>query len=203
MKPSKRSLHLALAALALAGLVAGRALWLTPMMMLWSATARADSAIPIGRPKPYQQFIQVFSCSYYCQVNFPAVTAETLISRVTCFFSVNNADGIEGAVASGGAAAVNYLPIITYSTYNGSTNYAINAQTQMFLSSGQAPNVFVQSDAGTIIINELYCSVSGYTNLQLTPAGATAPPSAGVLPLPPAALPPPPGLPMFTPVPAQ
>lgn len=202
MKFSRQFLHPALAALALAGLIISRALWLAPVTMLWSATARGQP-IPLPRLAPYQQFTYTYSCeSGYCYINFPAVSAETLISLVTCTVTVPNSSGISTAYlwnADENDVEDSFLPVITYSTYGGNTYYAINTQTGLFLSSGQTPQVFLSNNAGTI--SYLACSVSGYSGPALLPA--TAQPSAAPLPSTPAGLPSSPGLPMVTRVPAQ
>jgi hypothetical protein len=200
MKLSRRSLHLALAVLALAGVVASRALWLAPMTMLWSATARAEPPIVSGRLKPYQQFGQnaTLCTGGNCTVDFPAVAAETLISQVTCYFFLSNT--YENALAElTDGVGYNFLPIAQTSTYNGYIFYVINAQTQYFFSSGQQPQVYVGGNGGEI--SQLQCSVSGYSGSALLATAAL--PTARALPPTPAALPPSPGLPVFTRVPAQ
>jgi hypothetical protein len=206
MKLSRRSLHLALAALALGGLIMSRALWLAPMTMLWSATARADLPIPLQQLKPYQQYAVNDSCGTgSCGVTFPAVTAETLISQVSCWFDVPNTDGVLQAylwngLTFGSGAVFSFLPS-TYYTYSGNEYSVINTQTQMYLSSGQTAQVLVSNNVGTM--TSLGCSVFGWAGSALARAGITPPPSVAPTPPTPAGLPPSPGLPLFTRAPAQ
>lgn len=130
---------------------------------------------------------------------------ETLISQVTCNINLNNSNAISLAFlrnGTGGTGEVlNFLPVMTYNTYAGDTSYAINAQTQMFLSSGQAPVVDANLLPSTM--GSMNCSVSGYAGSALVAQAATPPPPAGPFPPTPAGLPQSPGLPMFTRVPAQ
>jgi hypothetical protein len=169
--------------------------------MFSASAAPAGGPILGGKPAPYQQYAYTNSCNSngYCGLTFPAVTPETLISQVTCWLDLGNANGVSGAYLSnggGGAATiVNYLPVTSYSFYGGYTYYVINAQTQMFLSSGQQPTVYVSNNVGTITVFE--CSVSGYASSALLaqPGTTTTPPAAGP--------PPSPRLPPYIRVPAQ
>jgi hypothetical protein len=185
MKLSKRFLHLGLAALALAGLVISRALWLAPVTMLWSSTARADN--PIW--SPYQQSLANNSCGNgQCAVTFPAVDKETLVLQVTCYLTVSNS-GIFTAQLVNGQGAFNMLPVFTYEASGGTTYYAILSPTYLFLSSGQAPTVQVYNDSGAL--NVLGCDVAGYGRSGPSPlADAAPPPAAGPLPASPGSLPP-------------
>jgi hypothetical protein len=173
VKRPGQCLSLLARALAFASSVAGRAVWLALATML-SASA-ASAAGPIlggGLPAPYQQYGAAPICSTgSCGITFPTVTAETLISQVTCYFYLTNTDGAYDAYlwngVNGAGAAYNHLPPIETGTYNGDSTYAINAQTQMFLRSGQQPSVTVLNFVGTI--PQFDCSVSGHTGSQPAP----------------------------------
>jgi hypothetical protein len=187
MKFSKRFLHLALATVALAGLVMSRALWLAPMTMLWPSTARADN--PIW--SPYQQAGST-SCtgSGNCIIALPAIAKETLVLQTSCQIVLSepaSSSPLYALVYAGDYA--NYLPIVSA----GGAVYETNAQTYLFLSSGQTPRVLVSSPWP---VQNFNCTVSGYTRSAL-------PPPLADTPQPPAGLPQTPGQPMFTRVPAQ
>lgn len=65
MKLSGRFQNLAITALALFGFISmSRALWLAPMTMLWSSTARAKPIV-LGTLASYQQY-GTTSCSTFC-----------------------------------------------------------------------------------------------------------------------------------------
>jgi hypothetical protein len=163
-----------------------------------SAASATEPILP-GQPAPYQQFIQASSCSALsCAITFPTVRVETLISQVTCYFTVPNTEPVYAAYLSNGASGagqvVNSFSAIGTGTVNGNTQYVINAQTQMLLSSGQTPSVHVFNSVGTI--GQLLCSVSGYAGSALPAAAGPTPPADGPLPPTPAGLmPPSPGLP--------
>jgi hypothetical protein len=173
MKRPGQYLSLLARAPAFASSVTGRAVGLALATML-SASA-ASAAGPIlggGLPAPYQQYAAAPLCSTgSCGITFPAVTAETLISQVTCYFYLPNTDGAYDAYlwngVSGAGAVYNHLPPIETGTYNGESTYAINAQTQMVLRSGQQPSVSVLNFAGTI--PQFDCNVSGHTGPQPAP----------------------------------
>jgi hypothetical protein len=195
MKLSRRFLHLALATLALAGLVVSRALWLAPMTMLWSSTARADN--PIWAP---YQILRETTCSgTTCDIEFPSVSTETLILMVSCNASMSTSTTVLAALATSNVLFT--LPMLNYGTYNGNQLYETNGPTYAFVSPGNSVAVEAFSNSGTAI--SMQCTVSGYTRSKFPPLAETGQPPAAPLPPTPAGLPQSPGLPMFTRVPAQ
>jgi hypothetical protein len=164
---------------AFASSLTGRAVWLALATMLSASAASAADPIPAGLTAPYQQYGAAPSCSAGgCAIVFPAVTTETLISQVTCYFYLTNTAPAYLAELANDAPGIdivnNYLPPIETGTYNGDSTYAINAQTQLFLSSGQQPSVTVLNSSGTI--PQFDCSLSGYTGSQLAAEAGIAPP---------------------------
>lgn len=198
MKYSGRFLHLALAALALVGLVMSRALWLAPMTMLWSSTARADN--PIWTPYQVYQSSQC-SGSTSCEIAFPQVNTETLIVLVSCAASLSTSATAytELYVQNGNVRFL--LPTLNYGAFSVFQLYETNTPTYAFVSTGNNAAVEMNSSSGTI--TGMDCAVSGYTRSALPPLAETTQP-AGPLPPMPAGLPQSPGLPPFlTRVPAQ
>jgi hypothetical protein len=167
MERPRHRLSLLARAPAFASSVTGRAVWLALATMLSASVASAAGLG--GHPAPYQQYGAAPSCSAGgCAIIFPAVTTETLITQVTCYFYLTNTGPAYFAElandAPGNGIVNNYLPPIETGVYNGESTYAINAQTQLFLSSGQQPSVTVLNSSGAI--PQLDCSVSGHTGPQ-------------------------------------
>jgi hypothetical protein len=169
MERPRHRLSLLAHAPAFASSVAGRAVWLALATMLSASAASAAGPSLGDHPAPYQQYAAASVCSTgSCGITFPAVTADTLISQVSCYFYSTNTDGAYDAYlwngVSGAGAIYNHLPPIQTGIYNGESTYAINAPTEMFLTSGQQPSVSVLNFVGTI--PQFDCSLSGYTGPQ-------------------------------------
>jgi hypothetical protein len=132
---------------------------------LVSGYASSAGPLPGGQPAPYQQSASPDSCSSgVCSANFPPVAAETLISQVTCYIAAPSAAPAYAAYLWNGAASrsvQDFFAPVPYGAQDSFTYYAIDAQTQMVLSSGQTPSITVDDGTGTIA--ELDCTVSGYT----------------------------------------
>lgn len=96
------------------------------MAMLWSSTARAGS-IPAVLSTPYQ-YTSGNCNSDQCAITFPAVSAQTLISQVTCYITAPNSSGPSlASLENENQTVFNILPVITYNTYSDTTNYVIDA----------------------------------------------------------------------------
>jgi len=114
---------------------------------------------------PYQQ-TGANNCSLAgdCEVAFPAVTAgETLLLHASCSFSMASTGAITSAILSssfGGPADA--LPVFTYGTFDGVTNYVINASTYLFSAKGDQPRLDVF--AASMPVQGLVCTISGYSN---------------------------------------
>src|ERR1700691_1743074 len=106
-----------------------RALWLAPMTMLWSSTARADN--PIW--SPYQIFRQT-TCTQSCGITFPPVSTETLIVMVSCNASMSTGATVLAALSTGNVVFT--LPMLNYGTFNGNQLYETNGPTYAFVSPG-------------------------------------------------------------------
>jgi hypothetical protein len=173
MKPSERFQNLVIAALALFGFIS----------MPWAPAANAADTVLGPQPTPYQQFGATSNCGAggACYVIFPAVTANTLISQVTCTISLVNTSGINAAGLGNGQGGNMYFPtILQNQRANPNTSYyLINAEVQMFFLSGQQPVAFVLFDFGAGVAT---CSVFGYTTPGVGPAPTPASASPPDLP---------------------
>src|ERR1700722_4180201 len=118
---------------------------------------------------PYQQSLSPTVCfdnSLSCEIDFPAVTAQTAIHNVACTWQLSS-----GAVVQQMALvftnpntttfAAAELPVtISGPNVNSSSAYT-NLQTLLFVATGVVPKIFFQLDSGSIL--DLNCTISGWT----------------------------------------
>jgi hypothetical protein len=130
------------------------------------APAQATSEKTIQQT-PYQQTLQAPSCysALYCEINFPAITAQTEIQNVACWAGVS-ADAVIQQLSLGftnrnGNLAVVELPIFQAGPNGPGLTTGSNLQTLLFLDSGVAPLIFFQLDSGSL--TNLFCTISGWT----------------------------------------
>jgi hypothetical protein len=166
-----------IAALALFGFISMcRALWLAPIP--WAPAAFAAASLG-PQQTPYQQFGSNPNCGAggFCNIIFPAVTGDTLISQVTCSITLSNSQGVNVAALGNTQGGSMYLQAGGQNEiFNNGINtmyWFINTQTHMFFPSGQQPVASIIYAGGT---GSLSCSVFGYTTFG-NPTPASAPPS--------------------------
>jgi hypothetical protein len=181
-----------------------RTLWLALAAILWTSAASADN--PIW--SPYQQTANS-DCSSgadICSLSFPAVTAETLISHVSCILEVKSTTSSLIYVSLANGSYEDYLPTFSDGTFQSSPYYTISAQTYLFFGPTQTPTITVYGYPA--VPGYISCLVSGYTRSLFPPLLSAAPPAPSAGPASPArSLPPfagpqsPPGgsLPPFAP----
>jgi hypothetical protein len=133
--------------------------WLAAVFLFVLASA-ASAAV-----KPYQEFASASGCTYQgdCAIVFPAVTAQTLILRASCAFSLQNGASI--SFASLGTQNDNprdELQFIVYASSNSATSYGINAETYLFVATGDQPRIDVFSLGAPVV--DLICTVTGNVN---------------------------------------
>lgn len=185
----RQRLRLSREAAALASLTLGRMAGHGKAQNGTAATFSGPAASVIGPIlPPYQQTLSSTSCGTQaiCTMTFSAATGATLISQVTCFI-YSSVASIYSVVLAYGSNDITLVPNLTFST-NGMATYMVNQPTLLFLSSGQAPEVAVYNDGGSV--SYLSCSIFGYRMSELPAPAETKPPSGQ--PLPGAALLPPP-----------
>jgi hypothetical protein len=118
---------------------------------------------------PYQQSLSPTICfdnSLSCEIDFPAVTAQTAIHNVACTWQLST-----GAVVQQMAIAFTNtntstlvaaeLPVFISGPNVNSVSAATNLQTLLFVSTGVVPKIFFQLDSGSIL--DLACTISGWT----------------------------------------
>jgi hypothetical protein len=182
--------------LSLSEAIVKRTLWLALSAILWTSAASADNPIL----SPYQQTAtsDCPSGADVCSLSFPAVTAETLISHVSCILDLKSTTSSLIYVSLANGSYEDYLPTFSDGTFQNSPYYTISAQTYLFFSPTQTPTISMYGYPA--VPGYISCIVSGYTRPSgpLPPSEGTPPPSSG--PIPPSAL----QLPPFAhPVPAQ
>jgi hypothetical protein len=128
------------------------------------AQAATDKTI---QQTPYQQTLQAPSCynALYCEINFPATTAQTMIQNVACWAGVSQGAVIQqlslGFTNPNKNFAVVELPIFSAGPNGPGLTTGSNLQTLLFLDSGVALNIFFQLDSGSL--TTLICTISGWT----------------------------------------
>jgi hypothetical protein len=116
---------------------------------------------------PYQQTLQAGSCNnaLFCEINFPATTAQTVIHNVACWAGVSAGAVIQqlslGFTNPNANFAVVELPIFSAGPNGPGLTTGSNLQTMLFLDSGVAPLIFFQLDSGSL--TTLICTISGWT----------------------------------------
>jgi len=131
--------------------------------MLSASAAPALGRLP-EQAVPYQQFGSTNCGSTgLCSISFPAVTADTLISRVTCsIYLPATSSGVNAAGLGNTQGGAMYFPAILQS--DAASYWVINAEVQMFFPSGQYPIAFVTyAPSGGPTPGSFSCGVSGYT----------------------------------------
>ena len=112
---------------------------------------------------PYQEFgANNCTLSGDCNITFAKVTfVKTVIRHVSCTFDQVSTATVGSAVLSMESEnGSNALPVFTYSTASGTTNYGINTDTYLILPDGEQPRIDVFGDSGAI--QSLVCTISGY-----------------------------------------
>jgi hypothetical protein len=118
---------------------------------------------------PYQQSLSATVCfdnSLSCEIDFPAVTAQTAIHNVACTWQLSTGAVVQQMAivftnpnASTFTAAE--LPIFISGPNANSVSAAANLQTLLFAAAGVVPKIFFQLDSGSIL--DLNCTISGWT----------------------------------------
>jgi hypothetical protein len=112
----------------------------------------------------YQQFdVAICSDQGDCTIVFPQITtAQTLILHASCSFSLAPGGSITSAtLGTQNTKANNQLSAAAIGTsLNGLTTYGINAQTYLFVSTGDRPKIDV--DGSGSAVQDLACTVSGH-----------------------------------------
>jgi len=121
---------------------------------------------PTGHP--YQVYSSA-SCTLagVCAVEFPAIaTGRTLVTHASCRFSMSTAGYVTYAFLNAGPTEpvdnvpFNNLPLFSFSSKAGITNYGINTTTYFFFDAGETPAIAIGTDgapAGTV-----FCTLNGY-----------------------------------------
>jgi hypothetical protein len=116
---------------------------------------------------PYQQTLQAGSCNnaLFCEINFPATTAQTAIHNVACWAGVSAGAVVQqlslGFTNPGASLTVVELPIFSAGPNGPGLTTGSNLQTLLFLDSGVSPLIFFQLDSGSL--TTLICTISGWT----------------------------------------
>ena len=130
--------------------------WLAAVFLfVWASAATAGV-------KPYQEFASA-GCTVQgdCSIVFPAVTAQTLILRASCDFTLQNGASI--SFASLGTQNDNPRDELQFFVNaNNVTSYGINAETYLFVTTGDQPRIDVFSLGAPVV--GLICTVSGNVN---------------------------------------
>jgi hypothetical protein len=118
---------------------------------------------------PYQQSLPptvCFDTNLSCEIDFPAVTAQTAIHNVACTWQLST-----GAVVQQMALvftnpntttfAAAELPVTISGPNANSVSAFANLQTLLFVATGVVPKIFFQLDSGSIL--DLNCTISGWT----------------------------------------
>lgn len=111
---------------------------------------------------PYQEFASSLPNGIGDNaVLFPAVTARTVITHVSCAFFLPAGGGLTDVYLSGAANnANNFLPAFAYTAQSAGTQYGVNADAYLFFSVGEAPriDIFTTEQAP----QSFDCTVTGY-----------------------------------------
>jgi hypothetical protein len=149
----------------IAGLGLGLGLLAASGAAAQTVTPTSDINTPVNHPFQ-QQLSIVCPGNIICQITFPATAApRTQIQHVSCFTGIKTGSPAPGsAVLSDQThAGTNYVPVFTYGPNPlsaGTTDYGINADTELFFTKGDVPAVIISASAGTI--NAFQCTLSGY-----------------------------------------
>jgi len=110
---------------------------------------------------PYQESTYSNCGQDNCVLTFGTTAAsETLVQHVSCSFEVQTGTVIYVALVFDQTTGnQNYLPVSSYGSASGSTNYVINENTQLFFAAGGQPDVNVATNGP---ISLLSCTISGY-----------------------------------------
>jgi hypothetical protein len=131
--------------------------WLAAVFLfVWASAASAGV-------KPYQEFASTSGCTVQgdCSIVFPAVTAQTLILHASCAFTLANGASI--SFASLGTQNDNPRDELQFFVNaNSVTSYGINAETYLFVTTGDQPRIDVFSLGAPV--GDLICTLSGNVN---------------------------------------
>jgi hypothetical protein len=117
---------------------------------------------------PYQVYSSA-SCTLagVCAVEFPAIsTGRTLVTHASCRFSMSTTGYVSNAFLNAGPTEpidnvpFNNLPLFSFSSKGGTTNYGINTATYFFFEKGDTPAIAIvtgDAPAGTV-----FCTLNGY-----------------------------------------
>jgi hypothetical protein len=119
---------------------------------------------------PYQAYASA-TCTLegVCPVQFPAITsAVTLITHVSCTLQSTKTNIVAYAALNQGpeepaSGPFNVLPVFQFASVGGGTSLGINAQTYMFFTSGQTPDVVFQLE-NALPFGAVACTLSGYSH---------------------------------------
>ena len=130
--------------------------WLAAVFLfVWASAASAGV-------KPYQEFASA-GCTFQgdCSIVFPAVTAQTLILHASCQFTLQNG----ASIYSASLGTQNNNPsdeLQFFVNANSVTSYGINAETYLFVTTGDQPRIDVFSLGAPV--GDLICTLSGNVN---------------------------------------
>jgi hypothetical protein len=139
------------------------------VVVLYTSVAFATTATLVRNVNdptnhPYQVFASTnCTLSGSCTIIFPAITAgATLVQHVSCGFSLTTSSTISTAyLGLLDLNPANLLQVFTFGSANGSTAYAINADTFLVVAKGQQPLVTIFANNP---VSGLQCTLTGYYN---------------------------------------
>jgi hypothetical protein len=111
---------------------------------------------------PYQQSVIGNCGTEDCIVKFPATAHDnTLILHASCTFAAaTNAAVVNATLSVGGNDDINSLAVTKFPAFGSVIPYSINAQTYLFFTKGQKPQIEVI--VTNVPLQQLHCTVSGY-----------------------------------------
>jgi hypothetical protein len=132
------------------------------------AAATEVSDITDATWHPYQVYATA-NCPYggTCEVEFPAITTtRTLVTHASCRFSMSTTYGyvVYAELNTGPvepiSGAFNNLPLFSFSSKEGVTNFGINAETYLFFENGSVPAIVIETSGANA--GGAVCTLTGY-----------------------------------------